>query len=268
MRLGAFMKALRLARKPRELLRTVAFHLTGQKTMRQDETVMSRIVWRFFFGNKIVPILGRYTHFGAGGVETIFKNLGMTERQGYFVEAGAYDGVASSNTKFLELYCGWTGLLVEPEPQSARLASYHRRSPVIRAALVPSTYVGDYVELEYSGLMTTADIGTNAEAARRQAEEGAAFLRPFEHRDRFSARALTLSEALKQVDAPNRIDLISLDLEGIELDVLAGFNFKEYQVRYFLIESRSDEAALEFFAIHGYSLKMTIFPVGLLFSRN
>ena len=37
-------------------------------------------------------------------------------RNGFFIEAGAYDGEISSNTLFFELKQNWTGLLVEPNP--------------------------------------------------------------------------------------------------------------------------------------------------------
>ena len=47
--------------------------------------------------------------------EKIFKNK---INNGFFVEAGAYDGEAFSNTLFFELKKNWTGLLVEPNPDA------------------------------------------------------------------------------------------------------------------------------------------------------
>src|SRR3989338_9834369 len=37
-------------------------------------------------------------------------------RNGIFIEVGAYDGIIQSNTKLLEEFYGWTGVLVEPSP--------------------------------------------------------------------------------------------------------------------------------------------------------
>jgi len=37
-------------------------------------------------------------------------------RNGFFVECGAYDGQSISNSLFFEMEKGWTGLLVEPQP--------------------------------------------------------------------------------------------------------------------------------------------------------
>ena len=45
--------------------------------------------------------------------EEIFKNR---IKDGFFIEAGAFDGETFSNTLFFELKQNWTGLLVEPNP--------------------------------------------------------------------------------------------------------------------------------------------------------
>ena len=42
-------------------------------------------------------------------------------RNGFFIEAGAYDGEALSNTLFFELKQRWTGLLIEPNPDAFEL---------------------------------------------------------------------------------------------------------------------------------------------------
>ena len=50
--------------------------------------------------------------------EKIFKNR---IRNGFFIEAGAYDGEMLSNTLFFELKQSWTGLLIEPNPDAFEL---------------------------------------------------------------------------------------------------------------------------------------------------
>ena len=47
--------------------------------------------------------------------EKIFKNR---IKNGFFIEAGAYDGEVFSNTLFYELKQNWTGLLIEPNPDA------------------------------------------------------------------------------------------------------------------------------------------------------
>ena len=47
--------------------------------------------------------------------EKVFKSR---IKNGFFIEAGAYDGEYFSNTLFFELKQRWTGLLIEPNPDA------------------------------------------------------------------------------------------------------------------------------------------------------
>ena len=48
--------------------------------------------------------------------KTLFYNQSKTN--GFFIEAGAFDGVTLSNSLFFELHRGWSGLLVEAHPDN------------------------------------------------------------------------------------------------------------------------------------------------------
>ena len=50
--------------------------------------------------------------------EKVFKSR---IKNGFFIEAGAYDGEYFSNTLFFELKQRWTGLLIEPNPDAFEL---------------------------------------------------------------------------------------------------------------------------------------------------
>ena len=50
----------------------------------------------------------------------------LRKRRGVFVEAGANDGIAQSNTYYLERYLGWRGLLIEPIPELFRRCVVNR----------------------------------------------------------------------------------------------------------------------------------------------
>jgi hypothetical protein len=43
------------------------------------------------------------------------------KKQGFFVEAGALNGINGSSTYALERYFGWTGILVEPKTEESCL---------------------------------------------------------------------------------------------------------------------------------------------------
>ena len=65
-----------------------------------------------------------------GQVSRIEKILGLSKnnpKSGFFIEAGAADGEWFSNTLYFERHHGWTGLLVEPNPDLlSNLVKTHR----------------------------------------------------------------------------------------------------------------------------------------------
>ena len=66
------------------------------------------------------------------------------KRNGIFIEAGAYDGEIHSNTLQLELKYNWTGILVEPNPDSFQeLLTKHRHCYAINTCLSTSNQVED-----------------------------------------------------------------------------------------------------------------------------
>ena len=52
---------------------------------------------------------------------------------------------------------------------------------------------------------------------------------------------MTLTKILDEISAPNLIDFFSLDVEGFEDQVIKGINFKKYNFKFFLIETKNDE---------------------------
>ena len=64
------------------------------------------------------------------------------QRDGFFVECGAFDGERSSNTLYLERQRGWTGLLIEMDPYFyTQLLGKNRNVWSINACLSPYKYI-------------------------------------------------------------------------------------------------------------------------------
>merc|ERR1711874_841600 len=74
-----------------------------------------------------------------GQVEEVLKYY-HGKKNGFFIEAGAWDGEYLSNTLFLEVNSNWTGLLVEPNKGAYNLLiSRHRRATAINCCLAVQT---------------------------------------------------------------------------------------------------------------------------------
>jgi FkbM family methyltransferase len=176
---------------------------------------------------------------------------------GYFVELGANDGIAQSNTLYFEKQRGWRGVLIEPilhnflKCRSNRAAENHFEC----AACVSFAHNKAFVTLAYSNLMTTPiGLDSDIEDPRSHAESGRIYIPKGESVVDVLARASTLSSILDEAGAPTVIDLLSLDVEGAEMEVLRGINHERHRFRYILVECRAPERLTLYLAEHGYHL--------------
>ena len=166
--------------------------------------------------------------------------FGLT--RGFFIEVGANDGVKQSNTLYFEKYLGWSGLLIEPIPALAKKCRKNRPNCIVEnAALVSFAYPEKSITLTYCGLMSVV-------AGYRVDEEkflksGRRFLKKGDVTHNISVSAKPLSDILDHYGL-QKIDFLSLDVEGYEPEVLRGVDFKKHIICWILIEAR-DEKEIE-----------------------
>jgi len=100
-------------------------------------------------------------------------------KEGFFVEAGANDGVSQSNTLYFERYMGWRGLLIEAIPELADQCRRNRpRCIVENCALVAADYPEDTIEMQYCNLMSIVKGAMGGDEQDRQhIESGMRFLK-------------------------------------------------------------------------------------------
>ncbi len=220
-------------------------------------TKLPKRIQRLIFNS---PLLMKYvvreSWWGLDGLDKIIVER-LEKRNGYFIEIGANNGIAQSNTKHLELFRDWTGLLVEPDPENfKRLSTTRKRSVAkIHAACVSFHYELPLVKLYYSNLLTVAE---NLESTIDDAEAwalGAEFLIPDGGKVReFFAPAKTLTSIMDEVGSPTNVDFFSLDVEGAELEVLKGIDFSRYKFDHLLVELDSPDSVIAFLSGKGYRL--------------
>jgi len=169
----------------------------------------------------------------------------LSKRNGFFIEAGANDGLRQSNTLYYERFRGWRGLLVEAVPELAEQCRRNRpKSRVENCALVAADHKGASIGMTYCNLMSQVD------GARGSAEEDRRCLdigvrnEPVT-RYRLDAPARTLTSLLDQVRPP-QIDFFSLDVEGYELSALRGLDMARYRPTYLMVEANARPALEEY----------------------
>jgi FkbM family methyltransferase len=174
-------------------------------------------------------------------------------RDGFFIEAGANDGFAQSNTYYFEKLRGWSGILVEPIPELYEKCVNERgRSIVFNCALVPSDYEGQSVTMLYSNLMSLVKGAQKSEVMDiEHVRRGMEIQKEVKDTYEITVPARTLSSILDEVGV-QEIDLLSLDVEGYELSVLRGLDLDRYRPKYMLVETNFRDEIEEHLSAQGY----------------
>ena len=139
-----------------------------------------------------------YSQFGED--RWILKNLELPDK-GTFVDVGAGDGISLSNTFAFE-HRGWRGLCVEPDPRSFSKLRQNRQCSICNWAV--GTPGSGQFHLRRQPHLSGFDRGGRA----------------------IRVHIATLDEILARYYKMDLIDLMSIDVEGRELDVWATLSIK------------------------------------------
>lgn len=144
--------------------------------------------------------------------------------EGYFVEVGANDPKAGSQTWLLERV-GWTGLLIEPLPDKFDILREERpKSQVLQVAVSAPEKVGE--QLFY---ISSDDVRSSLE---KNVDDPNVV-----YEKKVKVQVMTLNHILDQAEAPP-IDFLSIDVEGTELEVLKGLDLMRWKPKLILIEDK------------------------------
>ena len=157
----------------------------------------------------------------------------LPEALGRFVEVGASEGVAVSNTVFLA-EAGWTGLYVEPHPVAVKLC-------VQNHAQHPNIVVANTAISSYSGEADLFDIGECSTLVwdKSAIDWGGS------PQKKFRVRVTTLDLLLDGLRWEPGFELLVIDVEQSELKVLSGFDIRRWQPRLVIIEAHEKDNAPE-----------------------
>jgi FkbM family methyltransferase len=197
------------------------------------------------------------------------------KRKGFFLEAGANDGIIQSNTYYLEKKLKWTGILIEPLAFKYNLLKNNR--PLSRVFSLALTNDPSIKSLQMEildgerGLMSKI-LGSQTIIENNSSKFSNVILNLIFRKNKkniITVPAKTLSNLLDE-NSITSIDFISLDVEGYERYVLQGFDIKKYKPIAVLVEIWNSQFAniVNYFLKNNYLLVKNVSNFNLLKSPN
>lgn len=160
------------------------------------------------------------------GQELLALFFAGESKKGYFVEFGATNGVALSNSYLLETEFGWKGILAEPSRFWQKDLKKNRQVAIDnRCVWSEDDKFIRFWETEVSELSTIGKF---------QGSDGHSSLRRIG--SSYEVETVTLLSLLDFHNAPEHIDFLSIDTEGSEFEILNSFDFLRYSFGFIAVE--------------------------------
>jgi FkbM family methyltransferase len=169
------------------------------------------------------------TDFSQIGQSKYIDSILNSIQNGFFIEAGGFNGEDLSNSLFFELKRNWTGLLIEAVPNLYRqILSKNRKIFTINCCL--SNKRPFIAKFQLAGAISNQINIINEKFQNRVDQELKTKTKKIVYVPCFSLHTI-----LKAINV-NKVDYFSLDVEGGELEVLKGINFEKIQITSFSVE--------------------------------
>jgi FkbM family methyltransferase len=152
--------------------------------------------------------------------ETAYK------KEGYFVEFGATDGLALSNTYLLETEFSWKGILAEPAIVWKKDLRKNRPDASIETLCVWENS-DSWLSFNEANSPELSSIDTFNENKNRNTRRTG---------KKYEVQTISLNDLLRKHNSPKYIDYMSIDTEGSEYKILSTLNFKEFSFGIITVE--------------------------------
>jgi FkbM family methyltransferase len=194
-------------------------------------------------------------------LEKKIQELFNFKTDGFFVDIGAHNGISLSNTKLLE-DLGWDGICIEPHPNVFKELIKNRKCQKVNCALwsedteVNFLSLSGYTEM-LSGIYESYDSRHYNRILNELRTHGG------------NSEIIKIdAKKFESVVGRKKIDFLSIDTEGSELQILERINFNDYDIKVICIENNFfEEKFNEFFNERGYQYHTNVF-IDYLYVKN
>ncbi|HPF12333.1 MAG TPA: FkbM family methyltransferase [Flavobacteriaceae bacterium] len=181
------------------------------------------------------PLTKQFLSFSQHADDYIAWQLLGKKSNGMVVEIGAFDGMHLSNSYSLS-EIGWEAICVEPSPVIFQYLKKNRPS----AITINKAVVGDegIKEIEFYseeiGVLSGV-VYDEEDVKKRYKNRGLNYKAPI----KMEVKATTLNTLFNECQVC-KVDVLSIDVEGFELEVLKGLDLTKIDVGLFIIEANNE----------------------------
>ncbi len=211
----------------------------------------------------IAAILDQYKRYSLGMEELIIRDF-FQDRQGlFFVDVGCAWPVKASNTYYLEKHLGWTGIGIDALNSYAAEWKEKRPRSKFFCHLVSNT------SGESTSFFKSEEAGISS--VHESIADGTFFGVNLDTKE-LHLTSITLNDLLDR-EGINSVNLLSIDVEGHEVEVLEGLDLDRFSPELIVIEimGPNKERVTQYMNQHGYYLIERYEPlddINLYFSRT
>ena len=181
--------------------------------------------------------IDQFTHlnsYSQEGEDMVINSFfeGIKKYKGFYVDVGAHHPYRYSNTLFFYKH-GWRGINIEPTPGATKLFNTFRRKDI-------NLNIGISDKKEKLTFYCFNEPALNGFSKEHSEEVNNSTL-PYQIIKEVEVETWPLAEVLdKYLPAGQKIDFLTIDVEGLDLMVLKSNNWAKYKPSYILVEDRID----------------------------
>ena len=161
--------------------------------------------------------------FSQTGLDLLLSNIFKNNKKGFYIDIGCNHPVYNNNT-FIFYQKGWRGVNIDLDKSSIDLFNiYRKRDLNIHAALSSSNNTKKVYEFHAkSPLNTLVEKVANYQKAQVK--------------NTYEIETQTLNQIINRNKLSQKINFLTIDVEGHELEVLKGFDFNSHQPDIIVVE--------------------------------
>jgi FkbM family methyltransferase len=169
-------------------------------------------------------IISKKYFYSYGGIDSVVNDIFKNQKNGFYVDVGAQHPIKNNNTYLLHKK-GWEGINIDLDQKNINLFNVSRKKDCNICAAISSLEKDANLYYYHEG----SPINT---LSREVADRQKAIIK-----ETRAIRTKTLTSILENSKFKNKeIDFLSIDVEGVELEVLQGLNLNIYKPKIIVVE--------------------------------